>query len=323
MLKAVKILSVLFLLLIVVLLWLLRGGFATFKTSPYPIPRQSSQTWDEVLKKPSSITVTTFDTGEIKMDQAQNLDPNNSKIKSFQHGDEPLPVLAHLLHHDRYGDFLIDTGFGDSFSANPPFGNYSDPMRLLNWVSGIKNGQQSGHNIAAQLKRHEVHLNAVFFTHLHPDHTAGVVELPQNIDYVFGKKENWFLARAFIGDHFDGKKNLKTINFTNVPDMLPLGPAVDIFGDGSLWAVSTPGHTRDHISYIVNAKTGPILLAGDASQFSWAFENDVAPRGLNKAETMLAQKSLEQLIAFSATYPKVKIIFGHGFPKDHTLRAPR
>lgn len=234
MLEAVKILSVLFLLGIVVLLWLLRGGFATFNTSPYPIPRQSSQTWDEVLRNPGPITVTTFDTGEIKMDQAQSLDPNNSKIKSFQHRDEPLPVLVHWLHHDRYGDFLIDTGFGGSFSANPPYGNYSEQMRLLNWVSGIKNSQQPGHNIAAQLKRHDVRLKAVFFTHLHPDHTAGAVELPQDIDYVFGKGENWFLARAFIGDHFDGKKNLKIIDFTNIPAMLPLGPAVDIFGDGSL-----------------------------------------------------------------------------------------
>jgi glyoxylase-like metal-dependent hydrolase (beta-lactamase superfamily II) len=313
MLRAVKFLSVFFLLMILVLLWFLRGGFATFDTSPYPIPRQSSQTWDEVLKNPGSITVRTFDTGEIKMDQAQNLDPNNPKIRSCPHGDSPLPVLVHLLHHDRYGDFLIDTGFGGSFSINPPYGNYSDPMQLLNWASGIKNRQQPGQNIAAHLKRPEVRLNAVFFTHLHPDHTAGAVELPQNIDYVFGKAENWFLARAFIGDHFANKKNLRTIDFTNVKDMPPLGSAIDIFGDGSLWAVSTPGHTRDHISYVVNAKSGPVLLAGDASQFRWAFENNVAPRGLNRADTTLAQRSLEQLFAFSTTYPKVKIIFGHGF----------
>lgn len=315
MLKAEIISSAVFLLGIVVLLWLLRGGFATFNTSPYPIPRQSSQSWDEVLSNSGPITVTTFDTGEIKMDQVQNLDPNNSKIKSFQHGDEPLPVLVHWLHHDRYGDFLIDTGFDNSFRANPPYGNYSEPMRLLNWVSGIKNSQQPGHNIAAQLKAHDVRLKAVFFTHLHPDHTAGAAELPQDIDYVFGKGENWFLARAFIGDHFDGKNNFKIIDFTNVQAMLPLGPAVDILGDGSLWAVSTPGHTRDHISYVVNTKTGPVLLTGDACQFNWAFENDVAPRGLNKADTTLAQKSLEQLIAFGIKYPKVKIIFGHEFPK--------
>jgi glyoxylase-like metal-dependent hydrolase (beta-lactamase superfamily II) len=314
MLKAIKVLSILFLLLIVVLLWLLRGGFTTFNASLYPISSQSSQTWDEVFKNPGSITVTTFNTGKINMDQAQNLDPNNPKIKLFPNGNLPLPVLVHWLHHDRYGDFLIDAGFGNAFNANPPYGNYSDPMRILNWLSGIKNSQKPGQNIAAQLKKHDVQLNAVFFTHLHPDHTAGVVELPQNVDYIFGKGENWFLSRAFIGDHFNGKKNLKIIDFTHIQAMLPLGPAVDIFGDGSLWAVATPGHTRDHISFVVNTKTGPVLLAGDASQFSWAFENNVAPRGLNKADTALAQKSLGQLIAFNTQYPKVKIIFGHGLP---------
>ncbi len=316
MLKAVKILSVLFLLGIVALLWLLRGGFSTFNTSSYPIPHQKSQTWDEVFKNPALISVTTLDTGEIKMDHTQNLDPNNSKIKTFQHKDEPLQVLSHWLHHDRYGDFLIDTGFGDSFSAKPPYGNYSGPMQLLNWIFGIKNSQQLGHNIAAQLKAHDVHLKAVFFTHLHPDHTAGVPELPQEIDYVFGKKEDWFLARVFIGNHFDGKRNLKTIDFTNAKTMPPLGPAVDIFGDGSLWAISTPGHTRDHISYIVTAKRGAVLLTGDASHFSWAFENNVAPRGLTKSDTELAQKSLEQLIAFTKKYPQVKIIFGHEVNKQ-------
>lgn len=314
--RALKVSFGMFIVGFVALLWLLRGGFQTFNTSPYPIPRQSSQTWDAVFANPAPITVTTFDTGNIQMDRAQNLDPNNPKIKAFQEGNEPLPVLVNWLHHERYGDFLIDGGFGSSFNTNPHYGNYSEPMRLLNWVSGIKNSQQAGQNTAAQLKAHNVHLKGVFFTHFHPDHTSGAAELPQDIDYIFGKNENWFLARAFIGDHFYGKKNLKTIDFMNVQAMPPLGPAVDVFGDGSLWAVSTPGHTRDHISYVVNAKTGPVLLTGDASHFSWAFENDVAPRGLNNDDTEMAQRSLEQLINFTEEYPRVKIIFGHGFHKQ-------
>jgi glyoxylase-like metal-dependent hydrolase (beta-lactamase superfamily II) len=38
----------------------------------------------------------------------------------------------------------------------------------------------------------------------------------------------------------------------------------DVFGDGSVVIVSTPGHTPGHQSLLVNlAKTGPVLLSGD------------------------------------------------------------
>jgi glyoxylase-like metal-dependent hydrolase (beta-lactamase superfamily II) len=49
--------------------------------------------------------------------------------------------------------------------------------------------------------------------------------------------------------------------------MAPLGPSVDIFGDGSFWAISVPGHTDDDIAYLINGPTA-ILLTGDASHFA-------------------------------------------------------
>ena len=44
-----------------------------------------------------------------------------------------------------------------------------------------------------------------------------------------------------------------------------MGPSGDLLGDGSLWAISTPGHTKGHISYLINGLDGPILLTMDAS----------------------------------------------------------
>ena len=49
--------------------------------------------------------------------------------------------------------------------------------------------------------------------------------------------------------------------------MAPLGPGVDLFGDGSFWAISVPGHTDDDIAYLINGAT-PVLLTGDASHFA-------------------------------------------------------
>jgi glyoxylase-like metal-dependent hydrolase (beta-lactamase superfamily II) len=54
-----------------------------------------------------------------------------------------------------------------------------------------------------------------------------------------------------------------------------VAPSVDVFGDGSFWAISVPGHTNDDIAYLINGTT-PILLTGDASHFAWAFKNGMS-----------------------------------------------
>jgi glyoxylase-like metal-dependent hydrolase (beta-lactamase superfamily II) len=128
--------------------------------------------------------------------------------------------------------------------------------------------------------------------------------------FVFGKTELSFLARAATANHFSGKSKFSSIDFSAAPVMAPLGPSVDLFGDGSFWAISVPGHTDDDIAYLINGPT-PVLLTGDASHFGWAFKNGVAPRGWNKAGTARGYSSLEQLRAFSRAYPNVRIVYGH------------
>jgi glyoxylase-like metal-dependent hydrolase (beta-lactamase superfamily II) len=221
-----------------------------------------------------------------------------------------LAVLVHWIHHPRFGDFLIDTGFDDSFAKHPPYGNYTEAMRLFNWVNGVTNRQEPGIDLAAQLARRNIHPKAVFFTHLHPDHTGGVPALAPQTEFIFGKTEASFLARAAVANDFSGKSKFSGIDFSAAPTMAPLGPSVDLFGDGSFWAISVPGHTDDDIAYLINAAM-PVLLTGDASHFAWAFRTGVAPRGWNRAGTARGYVSLEQLRAFAKAYPNVRLIYGH------------
>jgi glyoxylase-like metal-dependent hydrolase (beta-lactamase superfamily II) len=139
---------------------------------------------------------------------------------------------------------------------------------------------------------------------------GGVPALAPQTRFIFGSAEAGFLARAAVANHFTGKSNFSTVNFSAVPAMAPLGPSVDVFGDGSFWAISAPGHTDDDIAYLVNGRQ-PVLLTGDASHFGWAFNAGVAPHGWNKAGTARGYVSLEQLRAFARAYPSVKVIFGH------------
>jgi hypothetical protein len=139
----------------------------------------------------------------------------------------------------------------------------------------------------------------VFFTHLHPDHTGGVSALGPQTEFVFGKAEASFLARAAVANHFPANAKFFSIDFPAAPSMPPLGPCVDLLGDGSFWAISAPGHTDDDMAFLIDGAS-PVLLTGDASHFAWAFKTGVGPRGWNDAGTARGRVSLERLRAFAS-----------------------
>src|ERR1035438_214885 len=222
--------------------YLVRGGFRRFEITPYDGPAAAFTNWNDVLAHPREISLTTFETGVVHMDACLNLDPASPRKADCAHVPRDLAVLVHWVHHPRFGDFLIDTGFDDSFAKHPPYGNYTEAMRLFNLVNGVTNRQEPGADLGAQLKRLKLHPKAVFFTHLHPDHTAGVPALGPQTEFIFGKAEASFLARAAVANHFSSKSKFASIDFSAAAAMAPLGLSVDVLGDGSFWAISAPGH---------------------------------------------------------------------------------
>jgi glyoxylase-like metal-dependent hydrolase (beta-lactamase superfamily II) len=290
--------------------YLLRGGFHRFEIAPYNVPPAAFTNWSDVLGHPRDISLVTFQTGVVHMDACLNLDPTSPKQAECDHVPRDLAVLVHWVHHPRFGDFLIDTGFDDSFAKHPPYGNYTEAMKFFNWVNNVTNRQQRGEDLSSQLARLNVHPRAAFFTHLHPDHTGGVPALGPQTEFIFGKLEPSFLARAAVANHFLGKSRFSSLDFSSAPIMAPLGASIDLFGDGSLWAISAPGHTDDDIAYLINGPR-PVLLTGDASHFEWAFKAGVAPRGWNQAGTARAYQSLALLRDFARAHPSIRLVYGH------------
>ena len=311
----VRLLTLAVLVLMLAAIVLVRDGFRRWPTSAYPIAAPSARSWDDVFAHPSPITVDTLVTGFIDMNRCDNLDQSNPATASCR-SPEPLADLAHLVRHARLGVYLVDAGFAAQFADSPPYGNYSTAMQLFNRMLGVRNGQRPHQGVAEILRDRRLHPNAVFLTHLHPDHTSGIADLPADVDYVFGGQEAGFLARVAVGSHMSGKPRLKTLDYSAAQRMPPLGSAIDLLGDGSLWAISTPGHTPDHTSYLVNSDP-PTLLIGDASHFAWAFEHDVAARAFTSNDRARASESLTELRAFAARYPRVRLMFGHEIGARH------
>jgi glyoxylase-like metal-dependent hydrolase (beta-lactamase superfamily II) len=239
--------------------------------------------------------------------RSQILDLTNGRTQGLTDGKVTLPVLAHLVHHERLGNYLVDAGLDKSWTLD----RYGTMKGVLARKALAGATQVAGTDIAALLGQRTLSLKGVFFTHLHFDHIAGARDLPGNLAYVTGKDDPYQNYRwLFHGDQLNHITELREIDSSNAPALAPFEHAVDVFGDSSLWAVSTPGHSQGHVSFLVNGRGGPVFLAGDAALDREGFDRNVGS-GTFAADRGRAQKTLETIIAFSRQFPSVRVILGH------------
>jgi glyoxylase-like metal-dependent hydrolase (beta-lactamase superfamily II) len=73
----------------------------------------------------------------------------------------------------------------------------------------------------------------------------------------------------------------------------------DVFGDGSVTIIATPGHTAGHQSLLVKlAKTGPVLLSGDAVHFKDNWDNRRVPSiNFSQEQTSASMQKIADIIA--------------------------
>jgi glyoxylase-like metal-dependent hydrolase (beta-lactamase superfamily II) len=92
----------------------------------------------------------------------------------------------------------------------------------------------------------------------------------------------------------------------------------DVFGDGSLTIVSTPGHTPGHQSLLVKLpKTGAVLLSGDAVHFRSNWENRGVPAGnTDKEATVRSMQKMAELLAKE----KAQLWINHDKAQRDTLK---
>jgi glyoxylase-like metal-dependent hydrolase (beta-lactamase superfamily II) len=270
----------------------------------------------DLIKESSLVDVQYIHSGNLKVKLSNPLNINHPACSDMKDKDIIIPTFAYLLHHDKYGYYLIDSGCEASYADNP-YGSMKGmlvpklvPETVINSDEAIEN----------QLSEDVLNnINGVFFTHLHYDHTSGLAALPNNIEYVAGKGEICYYIKGLLEhNHFQSSDTVYMIDFdSDIAQTSPLGQAVDIFGDQTVWAIATPGHSKGHISYFVNSKDGPILLAGDASCLNVGLELGAGP-GTSCADIKLAQETLDKICAFLKDNPDVKVWCSHDFPEQLT-----
>jgi N-acyl homoserine lactone hydrolase len=185
---------------------------------------------------------------------------------------------CYLIHHVQ-GWFLWDTGLADAVAAVP---------------AGVKAGNgaflvKRTKTLAAELDALGVKpadIKGMAVSHTHPDHIGNVEEFPQTMLYVQKAEYEWPDA--------DGKPRFNPGH----PVTLLEGDR-DLFGDGSVVIISTPGHTPGHQSLLVRLpKTGAVVLSGDAVHFKDNWDNRRVPGpNFNKDQTVASMQRIADILA--------------------------
>ena len=136
----------------------------------------------------------------------------------------------------------------------------------------------------------------VGISHYHADHTGQVASFPK-ATLLIGARE-W--------DAITAPKPAEGVNYKPFEGWIkgenkvePLTLDKDVFGDGSVMVLRTPGHTPGHQSLLVKLpQTGNIILSGDAVHFRENYESVGVPAfNYDRAQTIASIERIKKLVA--------------------------
>ena len=174
-----------------------------------------------------------------------------------------LPTYAYAIEHQD-GVILVDTGASASLKRLPLWHPY--------FRFAVRFDVEPEDEVGPQLRVIGIgpaDVRRIILTHLHIDHDAGLAAFPgAEVSVSPGELE---LASGISGRLRGYLPQRWPRRFDPTPLILdagaygPFARSKRLTGDGAVVAVATPGHTRDHLSVIVDDGDAAVFLAGDAS----------------------------------------------------------
>jgi N-acyl homoserine lactone hydrolase len=207
-----------------------------------------------------------------------------------------VPVSCYLIEHPK-GKVLIDTGWHTAMR-----GNQRKHLGLLHYLIN-KGDLPEGKAIHEQLAEMGIQpgdLDYVILSHMHSDHADGL-KLVQNAKKIMVSKEEWQGTlddpKRYIKKEWQGV-NLETFEFTET-GIGPKKRSFDLFGDGSIVFVHTPGHSVGLAATIIQNNGQFVLLASDVGYATKSWERLIMPGvRVNKKDVMGSLKWVQQQAAF-------------------------
>jgi N-acyl homoserine lactone hydrolase len=216
----------------------------------------------------AEVTLTRLDCGNGFNDQRRFSD-------TFAYTDPRVPFTfsCYVIRHGN--DYLVwDTGYLPGSNPNAP------RITLLEQL--------------AQMQVRPEQVKYVGISHFHADHTGQLGSLP-NATLLIGDREWAALtaAKPMAGANVAGFTHW----ISGGGKVEPQAADMDVFGDGTVVILRTPGHTPGHQALLVRLREkGPVVLVGDAAHFHENYANDGVP-GFNydRAETLASLARIKQI----------------------------
>ncbi len=212
--------------------------------------------------------------------------PGENKGKSIEFSS-----TCYLIQHRT--DYLMwDTGVPESTIGDPK-GWSTLPSLIVYRLDRTISSQLA----AIGLKPADV--NYVLVSHTHGDHIGNIGLFPDATVVMQQAEYLW------INSPPPSDPNLSTLvtlarKLLGQPRRLELITGdIDIFRDGSVRLISTPGHTPGSQSLMVHlAKSGYIVLSGDVAHLEDNFERDIVPSlNVDKGESVASMDRIKQIMA--------------------------
>jgi glyoxylase-like metal-dependent hydrolase (beta-lactamase superfamily II) len=215
---------------------------------------------------PAEVTLTRLDCGS----SAGPVDiARFSDTYAYEGRKQPFTASCYLVRHG--DDYLMwDTGYPTASAGAQPSG----PTVKVSLVEQL-----------AKLEVKPEQIGFVGISHYHGDHIGQAASFPQ-ATLLIGKGD-WDALTSM--PPLQGANPAPVTHWISGGGKLEVVPRdKDVFGDGSVVMLDTPGHTPGHHSLLLRLKEkGPVLLTGDLAHFRENYESNGVPSfNTNRADTL-------------------------------------
>jgi N-acyl homoserine lactone hydrolase len=151
-------------------------------------------------------------------------------------------------------------------------------------------------DLLAQVKVKPEQVKYVGISHYHGDHIGQVDQLPKST-LLIGKGDWDVLTSKTPAAGVNPAPFANWISGGGKVEPVPLDK--DVFDDGTVIMLNTPGHTPGHHGLLVKLKdTGPVLLSGDLAHFQENYETNGVPSfNTDRAATVASIDRFKKLAA--------------------------
>jgi N-acyl homoserine lactone hydrolase len=179
---------------------------------------------------------------------------------------EPLPIYAWLIEHPE-GLIVIDTGETTRVGVRGYFPAWHPYFRL-----GVREWVESNQEIGPRLEElgfSPSEVRWVVMTHLHTDHAGGLAHFPHSeilISQVEFRNASGLMGkiRGFLPHRWPEWLAPRLFELEDAP-LGPFPQSLAVTAAGDLAIVPTAGHTKGHVSVVLDEGDHAIFFAGDAS----------------------------------------------------------